>query len=118
MVEHSFLKALRTDVVVFLIAAIYFLAGPSINAAFCRFNLNKWLFISATNFYTAQVLFMLLMVLVSYSRESYRKPIAVITGLYYCGYLPFMGVYDLFGGFAINNSDTSVALSSGSSCVS
>ena len=61
---------------------------------------------------------MLLLVLVSYSRESYRKPIAVITVLYFCGYLPYMGVYDLFGGFAINNSDSPYAISKGMTFVS
>jgi hypothetical protein len=86
---------------------IYLVAGPEYSPHKCRFNLNKWLIISATNFYTAQALLVLLVVLVTYSREDLKKTIAYLTGLYFCVFIPFLSIYDLFGGFTINNSNVS-----------
>ncbi|TNV82106.1 hypothetical protein FGO68_gene12810 [Halteria grandinella] len=84
----------------------------------CIFNLPKWFLLSATNFFTLQTLLVLILTLLKSNTERAQSVRFGLTAFLYLAYIPWVMLYNMFGGFAIQNGDSKYARENHQHCVS
>ena len=88
-----------------------------ITLEYCLFNPKKWYKISIMNFITAQTIFFLLLHLLPMDRSPKYLIIrtCISLGLYF-GFLPYMFIYNMYGGYGIQNPDNRLARETKNQC--
>jgi hypothetical protein len=84
---------------------------------YCRFDLGKWLMISANSFFVGQALLYLLIILMTIDTERVKRLRFMVTCFNFYIFVPLEAINNLFGGFAFKNADTKLAIEANVNCV-
>jgi hypothetical protein len=84
----------------------------------CTFNLPRWFILSATNFFTLQALLVLILSLFKLQHSNSTQLLRLGLTVFMFGlFMPWMMLYNMFGGFAIQNGDSKHAHETKQHCV-